>query len=72
MEPDPAEAAALAESVERLLGKLDPALRVIAVWKMEGDSNRDIAEKLAISVETVYRKLKLIRAVWDEGDVPEP
>ncbi len=46
-EPDPAEAAAMAETCERLLARLeDEELTRVAVWKLEGFSNADIADKL--------------------------
>jgi DNA-directed RNA polymerase specialized sigma24 family protein len=59
-EPDPAEAAAMAETCERLLAQLqDEELTRVAVWKLEGFSNADIAEKLNRSVGSVERKLRL-------------
>ena len=46
-EPDPALVAEMAESCRRLLEILpDPVLRDIAVWKMEGYTNEEIAPKL--------------------------
>jgi DNA-directed RNA polymerase specialized sigma24 family protein len=36
---------------------------------MEGCANQEIAAKLAVSVPTVERKLRLIRAHW-EKEVP--
>ncbi len=69
-EPDPQFAALAAEEYGRLLGALgDPVLRSVAVWKMEGHTNEEIAAKLAVSVPTVERKLRLIRKTW-EGEVP--
>lgn len=66
-EPDPAEAALLAEEVELRLAALhDAMLRNIAVWKLEGFSNREIAEKIGRSEPTVERKLRRIRAAWEE------
>jgi DNA-directed RNA polymerase specialized sigma24 family protein len=68
-EPDPAEAAAMAETCERLLARLeDEELTRVAVWKLEGFSNADIAEKLNRSVGTVERKLRLIRGIWESED----
>jgi DNA-directed RNA polymerase specialized sigma24 family protein len=68
-EPDPAEAAAMAETCERLLEQLqDEELCRVAVWKLEGYGNAEIAERLKRSVGTVERKLRLIRRIWeDEG-----
>lgn len=66
-EPDPAFAAEVAEECQRLLGLLDgPEWRSVAVWKMEGCSNEDIARKLGKSVQTVERKLKHIRGRWQK------
>ena len=65
-EPTPSFAAALAEECDVLLGRLgDDELRRIAVWKLEGYTNREIAGKLAKSLATVERKLDLIRRKWD-------
>jgi DNA-directed RNA polymerase specialized sigma24 family protein len=69
-EPTPEFAAQIAEQVERLLGRLqDQTLVRVAVWKMEGYSNEEIAGKLNVAERTVERKLKLIRAIWEE-DAP--
>jgi DNA-directed RNA polymerase specialized sigma24 family protein len=53
------------ETAEMLLGSLDEGLRQIAVWKMEGFTNDEIAAKLGRSVATIERRLKLIRAEWE-------
>jgi DNA-directed RNA polymerase specialized sigma24 family protein len=39
-------------------------LRNVALWRMAGYSNVEIAEKLGCVERTVERKLNLIRAVW--------
>ncbi len=63
--PDPGFEAAVAESCRRLLDLLpDEQLRRIAVWKMEGHTNREIADQLGCVVETVERRLRLIRSLW--------
>lgn len=62
--PDPAEAAMIAESVERLLGSLSDELRSIALAKMEGDTNSEIGERIRRTEVTVERKLRLIRTLW--------
>ena len=60
-------AALVAEQLRRLLGLLeDESLRAIAVWKMEGFTNDEIANKLGCSLRTVATKLKLIRQTWEE------
>jgi DNA-directed RNA polymerase specialized sigma24 family protein len=64
-EPDPEFAVQVAEECRRLLERLDdPTLQAIAVWKMEGHTNEDIAAKLGRAVGTVERKLQLIRKIW--------
>jgi DNA-directed RNA polymerase specialized sigma24 family protein len=64
-EPTPDFAAQVAEEYRLLLERLgDDSLRKVAVWKMEGHSNPEIADKLASSLRTVARKLEAIRAIW--------
>lgn len=69
-EPTPAEAAALAEDTERWLLKLPDDLRRIALWKLEGYTNEEIAAlpETACTLRTVERKLRLIRAIWGISD----
>jgi DNA-directed RNA polymerase specialized sigma24 family protein len=64
-EPTPEFAAMMADECRRLLEKLgDPQLREVAVAKMEGCSNREIAQRLDCALRTVERRLKLIRDEW--------
>src|SRR5258708_7118004 len=64
-EPTPECAAQVAEECQRLLGRLgDAQLRSIAVWKMEGYTNAEIATKLGCVPSTIERKLRLIRERW--------
>jgi DNA-directed RNA polymerase specialized sigma24 family protein len=66
-EPDPAFAAQVAEECRCLLGQLaDPELRAVAVWKMEGHTNEEIAARLDRSLPTVERKLARIRRAWEK------
>jgi DNA-directed RNA polymerase specialized sigma24 family protein len=66
-EPTPAFAAQMTEEYQQLLAQLaEPALRSIAVWKMEGYSNEEIAAKLGCVPRTVERKLGLIRTLWGQ------
>jgi DNA-directed RNA polymerase specialized sigma24 family protein len=68
-EPSPEFAAQVAEECQRLLGRLDdPDLRAVALWKMEGYTNEEIAAKLGCVVRTVERRLRVIRSLWDEED----
>jgi DNA-directed RNA polymerase specialized sigma24 family protein len=69
-EPSPEFAAQLDEEYRRQLGRLDDdGLRQIAVWKMEGYENDEIARRLGCGVRTVERKLGVIRAIW-QADRP--
>jgi RNA polymerase sigma factor (sigma-70 family) len=64
-EPTPEFAALVAEQYQRLLDLLgEEALRRVAVWKMEGLTNDEIAENLDCSRRTVARKLETIRIIW--------
>lgn len=61
-EPTPEMVMTMAESVEQLLSHLgDGQLREIAVGKMEGFSNAEIATRLGCSERTIERRLHLIR-----------
>jgi DNA-directed RNA polymerase specialized sigma24 family protein len=70
-EPDPGFAAQVAEECRRLLEKLgDATLQAIAVWKMEGHTNDEIAAKLGRCTGTIERKLQLIRSIWETEGKP--
>lgn len=62
--PTPEFAASVAEQFTRLLEQLEDHLRPIALGKLEGYSNPEIAAKLDCSVSTVERSLRLIRKIW--------
>jgi RNA polymerase sigma factor (sigma-70 family) len=64
-EPTPEFAAQVAEQYEQLLDQLgDAKLRRIAVGKMEGLTNDEIAGQLGCARQTVTRKLETIRNIW--------
>src|SRR5262249_14252853 len=64
-EPGPELAAEVAERCRELWAALeDGPLRSVAVWKMEGRTNAEIAELLGCSLATAERKLALIRDTW--------
>ncbi|WP_197454147.1 ECF-type sigma factor [Stieleria varia] len=53
------------EQYQRLLNRLpDPVLRTIALEKMNGTTNVELANHLGIAVRTIERKLDLIRRHW--------
>jgi DNA-directed RNA polymerase specialized sigma24 family protein len=65
-EPTPEHAAEIAEEYTRLLNKLvDADLRQLAIWKLEGFTNAEIAGKINRSIPTVERKLARIRTQWE-------
>jgi DNA-directed RNA polymerase specialized sigma24 family protein len=69
-EPTPDDAVALSEALERRLRALgDPVLRRIALRKLEGYTNKEIARELDDCTErTIERKLGRIRARWARYD----
>jgi DNA-directed RNA polymerase specialized sigma24 family protein len=70
-EPTPEFAAMMAEECRRLLTALgDDTLRQIALLRMEGYSDGEIASRLDCSLRTVGRKLNLIRDVWMQKGGP--
>ena len=64
-EPTPQFAAMVTDECRRLLVALDDeTLRQVALLRMEGYSDGEIAAQLDCSLRTVGRKLKLIRDTW--------
>lgn len=64
-EPTPEFVLMMVDELQALLNKLDnDQLRQIAVWKMEGQTNREIAQRLECALRTVSNKLELIRATF--------
>ena len=64
-EPSPEEAAGFADECDRLLGALDDGLRRLAVAKLEGRTNEEVAAEAGCAVRTVERRLDLIRKTWE-------
>jgi DNA-directed RNA polymerase specialized sigma24 family protein len=64
-EPSPELAAQVADECRRLLARLpSDALRQIALAKMEGYTNEEIAARLGCVRFSVDRKLRTIRQIW--------
>lgn len=64
----PDVAVAVAEEVGALLTRLkDPELQTIAVLKLEGHSNEEIAERFGCVPRTIERRLRVIRSAWTEA-----
>jgi DNA-directed RNA polymerase specialized sigma24 family protein len=67
-DPTPEVAALLAEEVRLLLDRLgSDELRAIAVWKLEGNTNAEIAARLGCAAVSVERRLRLIRKILSDG-----
>jgi RNA polymerase sigma factor (sigma-70 family) len=67
-EPTPEEAAIFNEALERRLRELpEPELQRVALMKLEGYTNREIADALECSERGIERKLNLIRKRWEAG-----
>ena len=55
------------EECDRLLDRLsDETLRNVALWRLEGFSNDEIAGKLDMTTRSVERKLNRIRQLWSD------
>ena len=64
-EPTPDVVAETTEEIRRLFGLLpDESLRRIALLRMEGNTNEEIAVSLDCAVRSVERKLGRIRNLW--------
>lgn len=71
-EPSPELAAMMVENTQQLLALLDDeTLRQVAVLRLEGYTNDEIAVKFGCARRTVERKLERIRALWSEHGMTE-
>jgi DNA-directed RNA polymerase specialized sigma24 family protein len=69
--PTPELVAMMAEECRRLLERLaDPDLKALALAKMEGYTNKEIAQRFECSVRSVERRLHLIRKKWEQDQPP--
>jgi len=69
--PTPDRQIALDDAMETLLAVLDDdQLRSIALAKLAGETNQEIAVQQKCSLATIERRLKLIRMRW-EKELPE-
>jgi DNA-directed RNA polymerase specialized sigma24 family protein len=70
-EPTPEFAAMMADECHHLLAVLgNETLRQIALLRMEGYSDSEIASRLECGLRTVGRKLRLIRDIWMREGAP--
>jgi DNA-directed RNA polymerase specialized sigma24 family protein len=64
---EPAFACQVAEEFELLLAQLtEPGWRDVALLKLDGWNNREIAGQLGCSLRTVERRLEAIREIWSQ------
>lgn len=68
-EPPPEFAAAVADLLECLPSD---ELRTIAVARMEGRTNDEVARQLGRSLSTIERKLQVIRVLWQDIEEHRP
>lgn len=67
-EQDPALAASLSEQFDSLLNLLvDRELKEIAILKLEGYTNQEMATRLDCGERTIKRRLAMIRRIWEES-----
>jgi DNA-directed RNA polymerase specialized sigma24 family protein len=65
--PPPEVVAAFNENLARALDRLaEGTTREVALLRMEGYANKEIAEKLGIALSSIERKLRVVREVWAE------
>jgi DNA-directed RNA polymerase specialized sigma24 family protein len=71
--PSLALEAELSEQFVHLLDSLrDEDLKRIALWKLDGHTNAEIAGKLNCAPATVERRLALIRKTWERDEAVGP
>jgi DNA-directed RNA polymerase specialized sigma24 family protein len=69
-EPTPELAAEMAERYRHLLDSLgDRDLALVAVWRMEGFTVKEIADRLKYDERSIKRKLRIIRGIWEQEGV---
>ncbi len=56
----------IADEFDFRLGQLDDKLKRIALWRIEGYSNHEIANRQGCTERTIERKLALIRKTWHD------
>ena len=62
------DAARFADAFDHLKSKLlDPTLNAIAVRKLKRHNVEEIGGALGTSTKTIDRKLRVIRAIWEEA-----
>lgn len=65
-EPTPEFAAEMVDECRHLLHLLEPELRSIALQKLEGEANVEIARRAGCGLRTIERRLEMIRRIWSD------
>ncbi len=63
--PSPEVVAALNENLSRAMNRLGQKTRNVALLKLEGYTNKEIGQRLGVSISTVERKIRMIRETWE-------
>lgn len=74
-EPSPDLAMIFIEELRTLLEVLSDPMRKVALQKLDGYSNEEIAQNIDCSLATVERRLKMIREIWSKhgrSATPQP
>jgi len=71
VDPSPEFADGVFNTCTELVNSLDDPLRRIALLKIEGYTNAEIAKRLGIAARSVTRKITLIRQKWEEANPSE-
>ena len=66
--PTPVFMESLTLTCQEMLELLDENTRTVAMLKLEGYSNEDVAERIGRSLRSVERYLFVIRSIWREGN----
>lgn len=66
--PDAGTALIMREECQRMLAKLEsPDLEMVALLKVEGYTDEQVADRLGCSRRTVQRRLNIIRRLWSSA-----
>lgn len=64
--PDEKFVDAMTATCDDLLERLEPKLKAVALLKLEGFTNEEIAKRQERSIASIERYLKMIRAKWSD------
>ncbi|MCR9116636.1 MAG: ECF-type sigma factor [bacterium] len=68
--PTAAMAMEMDDTMEEMLARLeDERMRRIALGKLEGKTNKELAEEMGRSISFIERKLQLIRRIWSTDSI---